>query len=314
VGVVKTLYDYWFRFGNPTAFGVIRILISSFIFINFVMMAVYFQDLFGNNGYMPADLCARWLDTKVYLIQGSDVAIPRINLLYGITNDTIILAFYWLTAIASLTSAFGFKTRLSTILMAVGVVSLHHRNPMLLHGGDTAMRVAACYLAVGPAGAALSLDRWWGLKKGTITGAVPLVSMWPQRLMQFNVSLIYFTTMWAKWFGGLWKSGDATWYPARLNEFDRFYVPPFLDNYPMVKVTTYGTLFVEFALGTLVWFKPLRKWVLLAGIGLHSFIEYSMNIPMFAVVMVSLYLSFYEGEEVEAWWSRLKSRFKKQKA
>jgi hypothetical protein len=133
--------------------------------------------------------------------------------------------------------------------------------------------------------------------------------MWPQRLIAYNLALLYFTTTWSKWFGGLWKSGDATWYPARLHEFDRFSVPDFVNQYPMVKVTTWGTLAVEFALGTLVFFKPLRKWVLLSGIALHMWIEYSMNIPLFAFLMTTSYIVFYDGEETAAWWDRLKARF-----
>jgi hypothetical protein len=273
------------------------------------MIGVFFTDLMGNKGYMPADLCARWMYSKVPF--SDTISINRINPLYGVTDDRVMIAAYVLITLSAFTSMIGYQSRISTIIMAVGTISLHHRNPMLLHGGDTAMRIAACYLAVGPSGAAFSLDRWLAVRKGGAPAQPGLVSMWPQRLVQFNLALIYFTTMWSKWFGGLWKSGDATWYPARLNEFDRFYVPEFLDNYPMVKVTTYGTLFVEFALGTLVWFKPLRKWVLLAGCGLHFFIEYSMNIPVFAVVMVSYYVCFYEGEEVAAWWDRLKARFNK---
>ncbi len=62
-------------------------------------------------------------------------------------------------------------------------------------------------------------------------------------------------------------------------------------------------------MATLVWFAPLRKYVLLAGIGLHLFIEYSMNIPLFAFLMISMYVTYYEGEEVSAWWVQMKSRF-----
>lgn len=173
------------------------------------------------------------------------------------------------------------------------------------------MRLSAMYLAIAPACAAFSLDRYFAVKAGRAPAQPPMVSLWPQRLIAYNCCLIYFTTTWAKWFGVLWKGGVATWYPARLHEFDRFPVPKFLNDFPMVYLTTYGTLAVEFALATLVWFKPLRKWVLLSGILLHGFIEYSMNIPLFGYLMTSLYLSFYEGEEIVGWWERMKARFAK---
>ena len=77
---------------------------------------------------------------------------------------------------------------------------------------------------------------------------------------------------------------------------------------PLVTITTYGTLAVELALATLVFSKDFRKWVLLAGLILHAYIEYSMNIPLFAFTMCSLYVAFYEGDEIVAWWNRLQAR------
>ena len=82
-------------------------------------------------------------------------------------------------------------------------------------------------------------------------------------------------------------NGTATWYPVRLAEFYRFPVPSFLNDLPIVYLTTYGTLIVEFSLATAVFFRPLRKYVLLAGVLLHGFIEYSMNIPFFSFLMIS---------------------------
>jgi hypothetical protein len=80
----------------------------------------------------------------------------------------------------------------------------------------------------------------------------------------------------------------------------------------MVYVTTYGTLLTEFALATLVFIRPCRKWVLLAGVLMHGYIEYSMNIPLFSYLMISGYITFYDGEEVSAWakkWSQRLSRW-----
>lgn len=305
----KQLYRYWFRFGSPVTFGVFRAVMCGLIFINLLMVGVFFTDFFGQKGYVPAEIGARWLETRTALNSDSSIHINRVNLLFGVTDDRVIFAFYWATAGFALLSALGLFSRVSTIALAIGIVSLHHRNAPLLHGGDTWMRLAAIYLAVGPSGSAFSLDRWIALRRGTAPAVPPLMSMWPQRLLQYNLALLYFTTVWAKWFGGLWKEGTATWYPARLHEFDRFPVPDFVNQFPMVKVTTWGTLLVEFALATLVWFKPLRKWVLLSGVALHLYIEYSMNIPLFAFLMMSTYIVYYEGEETAAWWDRLKSRF-----
>ena len=173
------------------------------------------------------------------------------------------------------------------------------------------MRLSAMYLAIAPSGAACSLDRVIALWKGRISSAQVMVSMWPQRLISANLALLYITTVWLKWGGNTWQDGTATYYPARLAEFFRFPEPSAINDFPMVYYTTYGTLFIEFALGTLVFFKPLRRYVLLSGVLLHAHIEYSMNIPLFSYLMVTTYLCFYDGDEVSAWASRVGSRLQK---
>lgn len=289
--------------------GVFRAVMGGLIFTNFAMISVFFHDFYSEKGYYPGWMGAMTLNNNVYFVRDGSIYIPRIDPLHGVTDYRILVAFNAFVLISALLTSLGLFTRVASICLAVGAVTLHHRNTSILHGGDTVIRVFALYMAIAPSGAAFSLDRLIAVKKGLAPAIPPLVSMWPQRLMAFNCCLIYFTSTWSKWFGSLWKGGNATWYPARLHEFDRFPVPAFFNQFPMVKVTTWGTLAVEFALATLVWFKPLRKWVLLSGLLLHGYIDYSMNIPLFGYLMATLYLSFYEGEEVAAWFDRLKLRF-----
>jgi hypothetical protein len=55
----------------------------------------------------------------------------------------------------------------------------------------------------------------------------------------------------------------------------------------------------------------MRKWALLGGLGMHFFIEYSMNVPLFAFMICSGYICFYSGEEITDWFRRLGERFQK---
>jgi hypothetical protein len=137
-----------------------------------------------------------------------------------------------------------------------------------------------------------------------------MISVWSQRLISYNVALLYFTTTWLKFDGILWRNGTATYYTAHLREFHRFPVPEFVNSAPVVMVSTYATLAVEFALGTLVFFKPLRKYVLITGVLLHFYIDYSMNIPLFSYLMISGYISFYEGEEIVGFAKRVGERLR----
>ncbi len=295
---------YWFGFGSPTALGLFRIFMSTLVVINFLMLLVDWDAWFSERGFVPSWLAEIFMWPRVPLWYRSPISLPRMGLLNAVTDPRIVMLVYGLTLVAGIFSIFGLWTRVSTCALAVGVVSLHMREPAILHGGDTILRLSVLYLAIAPSGKACSVDRLIGLWKGRVSPAPVLVSMWPQRLISFNIALLYLTTTWLKWGGGLWQNGTATWYPARLAEFFRFPVPRFINELPFVYLTTYGTLATEFSMATLVFFKPLRKYVLLAAMFMHADIEYSMNIPLFSYLIVAGYICFYDGEEIAAWAER----------
>ncbi len=316
---LKNLDEYWFGHESPTALGLFRMAMSSLIFVNLAMILTDFGAWFSEKGFIPESAGKTYLpNPEVSLWNGRfhfhvpflGDSLPRINFLSGVTDDRVTLAFYLVLMAATLLCAFGLWTRVTSILMALGVVTLQHRNGLILHGGDTVMRIGALYIAMAPSGAACSLDRLIGLWKGRIQPGPVRVSVWVQRVIAYNTALIYLTTFWHKFgFGSHWRDLTATWYPARLHEFDRFPVPGFVNQFPVVYLTTFGTLAIELALGTLVFYRPLRKWVLLGGVGMHAYIDYSMNIPLFSYLMVCLYISFYDGTEIEAWSKRFGSRW-----
>jgi hypothetical protein len=182
---------------------------------------------------------------------------------------------------------------------------------VILHGGDTLIRSMSIYLAVTPCGRACSVDRFVQLYRAKSFLPPIRVSVWGQRLISYNVALVYFTTLWLKWDGDKWRRLTAAYYPERLAEFYRFPVPDFFKSLFVARIATFGTIVVEFLLGTLVFFPPARKWVLVAGVLMHSYIEYTMNIPLFSFMIVSCYVTFYNGEEISGFFQRLGLRLRR---
>ncbi len=302
---LKALDRYWFSWGSPVPVGLYRICFGAIVLFDQLMLIPQYQDWFTETGFLPNRLALPWLGPQPTL---GDQTLARVNLLQGVTDPFWVALVFILATVASLFVMLGLFTRFSTILLAVCLITVHHRSPTILHGGDTVIRVMLLYLCMAPAGAACSLDRLIGLWRGKIQPGPVYAPLWPQRLMAFNVSVLYLMTTWIKYGGNLWRDGTATWYTARLQEFERFPVPPFMKELPMVKVTTYGTLLVEFCLVSLVYYKPARKYVVIAAIGMHAYIEYSMNIPLFSMLMISSYLMFFEGEEITAWSRRMRPK------
>lgn len=284
-------------FGPTTGhtMALLRIFFGAFGVLNFLILSVGFDDFFSERGFVPLELSRYDLGTE-----------SRLNVLAQVSDYNVTLAVYIITALAALFTCLGLFTRVSQVIFAIGVVSLHHRNIHILHGGDTVVRQMAILLAVMPSNRVWSVDAWLAAKRNKPFDANGLVSIWPVRVASIQVAIVYFTTAWHKWNGDFWRDGTAVWYPMHLNEFDKFYLPEWMFTEPFVKISTYGTLFVEVALGTLVFFRPFRKWVLISGILMHAYIEYSMNIPLFAWLMVASYVSFYEGFEVRGFFEHVK--------
>lgn len=309
----RYLDNWFFGKGSPTTLGLFRIVICALAFINLAMIAVDFDAWYSERGYVPLEISRRFAPDFAYGAGPFELAfpIPRINLLAGQTNDTVIAFFYGLTMLAALLAMVGLWTRISTIALALGMLSLQHRNLLILHGGDTALREFLLLIAIAPSGAACSLDRFIAVWRGRAPPIPEPVSLWGQRLIQFQIALLYFTAVWWKWQGTHWRDGTATYYIHQLREFDRFWVPSFMDRQPFVALETYGTLFTELAMATLVFYRPFRKWILLAGLAMHGYIEYRFNIPLFAFVTTSAYLCFYDGGEIAAWAQRLGQRLRR---
>lgn len=309
--LLKSLDQSLFGWGSPVVFGVIRIVTATLALINFLMISIDFEAWFTEKGFTPLWHAQKWgyLGRESWW-QGD---LPRLDLLGGVTDARVTALVYILCCIACLFSAIGLWTRISSIAMFLLVTTLHHRSPDILHSGDTLLRQMTFLVAIAPSGAALSLDRLLAVAKGKASSVPAMVSIWPQRLMQFQVTVVYFTTVWHKWGGSHWRDGTATWFVPQLHEFDRFPSPAFLDTQPFVAFSTYATLLIELGVAFLAYSKPLRRWALLGGVILHASIEYRFNIPLFSFIMTSTYLSFYDGEEYSAFAKRLGERWSRWK-
>jgi uncharacterized membrane protein YphA (DoxX/SURF4 family) len=223
-------------------------------------------------------------------------------------GDGWVALVFALTVLASLGLAVGCFTRTSAALTFVGLVSIHHRDPLILHGGDTLLRALTFLLVFAPAGEAWSVDRWWARRRGAATAGPVLRAPWAQRLIQIQLALLYASTVGWKLLGSRWWDGTAVYYLTRLVEFERFPLPSLFDQLWAIRAMTWGSLLIEASLATLVWVPRFRYPVLVAGVGLHLGVEYTMNVPLFEWLMLAGLTTFVPSADVEAWARRLFAR------
>jgi Vitamin K-dependent gamma-carboxylase len=152
------------------------------------------------------------------------------------------------------------------------------------------------------------IGRRWALDARRKPARTTQVTLWPLRLLQIQLSIIYIAAVWAKLRSpGPWNDGTAVGYALQMGDLQRFALPEQLSTSVLVAgALTYGTLALELALGVLVWNQRLRPWVLLAGVSLHVGIDLTIRVGWFSWVMILLYLAFVPAPVIQAAVARMR--------
>ncbi|MGH9616154.1 MAG: HTTM domain-containing protein, partial [Acidobacteriaceae bacterium] len=122
---------------------------------------------------------------------------------------------------------------------------------------------------------------------------------WAQRMIQFELALLYFAAFLWKIKGAPWLNGTALFYVFHMHAIERFPLPAWVQQTWFLKLGTWSTLVLEFCLGVLIWFRPFRYPLLLLGLLFHLCLEYSLNIPMFQWDVLAAYVLFIDPPDLE---------------
>jgi Vitamin K-dependent gamma-carboxylase len=223
-------------------------------------------------------------------------------------SDAAVVLFYFLLLVGTIALLAGFRARLAALVVFVCLISFGRRDPWVLNSGDLLVQVLAFYMLFMPSGTALSVDRWLG--EPARFWEFPARAIWPLRLLQVQVSILYLAAVWAKVRGITWNDGTAVSYAFRIDDIARFPVPGFVtDSLILVNLLTYGTLAVELSIGILVWNRVLRPWVLLLGIGLHLGIDYAVRVGFFSYAVLVAYIAFIPPDAARSFILAARDRF-----
>ena len=108
--------------------------------------------------------------------------------------------------------------------------------------------------------------------------------------------------------GAPWLQGTALFYVYHLDEFRRFPLPAWFFRPTLLKLGSWSALALEFSLGVLIWVKEFRYVLLALGLLFHLWLEYSLNIPLFQWDVLSAYILFIDGDDLEDYLSRVRRR------
>lgn len=202
----------------------------------------------------------------------------------------------------------GFRSRLMALVAALLAATFHHRLPELMNGGDSLFRNGLYYLILAPSGATWSLDHLLRRRRARARGEPisdepVLIEPWSVRLMQLQLCFVYLFTGLVK-LGEDYFNGVAIYWVLNDTAVSRW--PYGVVPIPLFvcRLMTWGTLAFELTFIVLIWIKPLRRWIILAGLGLHLGILATMEIGWFSQVTMCWYALFVSGETLGRWERR----------
>ncbi|MGI9516020.1 MAG: HTTM domain-containing protein [Pirellulaceae bacterium] len=273
---------------------VFRIAIGTLLLIDLAMRATSMQAMYTDAGVLPLTDRADYFQE----LDGTASAMSwSLHALNGSLGWQIFL--FLVAAVAAAMMALGWKTRLATVVSWILLASLHSRNPIILHSGDTLLKLVLFWAMFLPLGAIWSLDARKHRTKLPIRGYVSGATV---GLIMTLISMYFFSGI-AK-LNSFWFSGDAMEYVLRLD----IYLTPFgksLLQYPMVlKIITWGTLATEIVLPLLMLLPWKNDWWRMLGLvvfcSMHLAIAACMNIGLFSWFSIAVWLAVVPGSVWDA--------------
>lgn len=277
--------------------ALLRIGLAILILVDLAVRCSDLRAHYTDFGVLPRSVVIdQWLDPWQW----------SIHLLSGLA--IVQLALLVVAALAAVALLVGYKTRWATILSWILLVSLHHRNPLVLNSGDVEFRLILFWCTFLPLGARYSLDRVFNTHNphsddrffsgGTIA-------------LTFQVCLVYWCA-WAFKTDPIWTTdGTAAYYALSIDQFvtpigHLFYQFPGLMN-----AASFITLWIE-GLGPFLLFIPyknsfFRTVCVFLFISLHMGFHLGLYLGIFPFVSAIAWLAFLPGQV----WDNLSVKFTK---
>jgi uncharacterized membrane protein YphA (DoxX/SURF4 family) len=298
------LLDLWNRLFHhpelPLGLAIFRILFGLLLSAESFGLIKRGHELFSNQALAP-------VEARLPLRFAPFDSQCNIFLLFRNTDAWIRVVFVVHTVSCALLTV-GLFTRVAALLIFLNFASRSKQNWYVVQGGDNIAKLMTFLMIFSNAGGALSLDSFLGLR--WVGGATGESSQWAQRLMQIQVSIVYLRTVMWKLKAREWIDGTAVFHAVYRNPHFRWRsLPGWMEWGPVIAGMTWGTMLIETAAGTLVWFRETRYVTILAGTIFHATLEVFLKLKFFQYLSFLCLLLFVPNDAWIGLWGGVKMFF-----
>ncbi|MBB5790605.1 HTTM domain-containing protein [Jiangella mangrovi] len=223
-------------------------------------------------------------------------------------NTTVFTLKYLLLAALAVAFTLGWRTRVVTPLLMIGIASLMRLNPLGDDAGDNIVRIMLLFLCFADVSMRWSLDA----RRRARPDYRPLIALPPWTGTLFHnvalmavaaqVFIIYMTSGLSKVQGSMWQEGVGLYYPLRIGQYAPW---PGLNelvytNGFFVTIGSYVTVFVQVLFPLLLLRRGTRVLALLAIFAMHVGIAVTMALPWFSLAMIAADMVFIRDDTYRA--------------
>ncbi|NOT13407.1 MAG: HTTM domain-containing protein [Methylococcaceae bacterium] len=284
--------NFWFRSIDARQYAVLRIGFGCLSTVYLSQLLPYVETQFSGLGWLGSIQQIAIQNGGSWSLFFLSVTSHSLPFAYAIVILGILAAFLLMI---------GWQSRLAAFITWLIWVSLWNRNPLLLDGDDAVLKMMSFYLMLAPCGNCWSIDACFQKKP-------EYVAVWPLRLIQFQIALIYFVSGWVKFHSPEWLDGTIMQYVLVHPQYSRW------DGWLIIDSTLSTSLLTNLA-GVIRWWELLfpflllnpyiRKPSLLFGLLFHLGLLLTMNLRWFPIIMLSLYPALISN----SYFLRLEERF-----
>lgn len=235
------------------------------------------------------------------------------------TDSPLLFTLFYLALIGvAVAVVIGWRTRLMTIALVLGMPALVERADILGNQGDNIARIGLLFMVFMTTNAHWSVDArrrrrrvadnltpaqklWWGHPIlpdwiTTLLHNAALVALACQVFILYTASALY------KVQGDLWQAGTALHYPLSLHEYGVFpWLNSMLTTNPfLLTALTYFSVYVQLFFAVALLHPVSRRLVLIGVICLHGGIAVLMGLPWFSLAMLAFDAIFVSSRTYQA--------------
>ena len=284
------------------------------------------------------DILRRWEFIDIFYTQASIIqssltssSYKNFTLLNTFTSSWEVHLFFIIGIVFSFMLMIGYKTKLSQVMCAIIIISIHNRAIMLENAADFFMNCMLIWTVFLPLGISFSIDSLSNTLKNNKENSIDDLNnrdfgvnksqtlySFAYFCMIYQIATIYFFTGLDKT-GYDWMNGSAVY---KMFQLDTFLTPIgyFLREYitfPVSKFFTYSTLGIEYFAPVILFF-PFYSYILrflfiIVYSIFHISIRLVIKVGLFSYVLMCCFILLIDKYFIEKFKSFILNRYKNNK-